>query len=141
MVLLLAVELDVVDAHAPQGEEVPVGDHDAPGGAATAALVTLVTLLDEMTMLLLPLRTEAAPLGGVAAALCVFALWGPATAAPLRESWAASRPKGTLKARGNTSAEEKHSTTEQHQASAAVPASGGRTWSTSTSTSTVASAA
>lgn len=38
----------------------------------------------------------------------------PATAAPLRESWAASRPKGTLKARGNTSAEEKHSTTEQH---------------------------
>ena len=47
--------------------------------SATAALVTLVTLLDEMTMLLLPLRTEAAPLGGVAAALCVFALWGLAS--------------------------------------------------------------
>ena len=47
--------------------------------SATAAMVTLVTLLDEMTMLLLPLRTEAAPLGGVAAALCVFALWGLAS--------------------------------------------------------------
>ena len=43
---------------------------------ATALLTTLVTLLDEMTMLLLPERTEAAPLGGLAAALSVFALWG-----------------------------------------------------------------
>lgn len=43
---------------------------------ATALLATVVTLLDEMTMLVLPQRTEAAPLGGVAAALSVFALWG-----------------------------------------------------------------
>lgn len=43
---------------------------------ATALLCTLVTLLDEMTMLLLPQRTAAAPLGGVAAALSVCALWG-----------------------------------------------------------------
>ena len=43
---------------------------------ATALLATLVTLLDEMTMLLLPERTGAAPLGGLAAALSVFALWG-----------------------------------------------------------------
>ena len=43
---------------------------------ATALLATLVTLLDEMTMLLLPERTDAAPLGGLAAALSVFALWG-----------------------------------------------------------------
>ena len=43
---------------------------------ATALLATAVTLLDEMTMLLLPQRTDAAPLGGVAAALSVWALWG-----------------------------------------------------------------
>ena len=43
---------------------------------ATALLCTVVTLLDEMTMLLLPGRTDAAPLGGIAAALSVFALWG-----------------------------------------------------------------
>ena len=43
---------------------------------ATALLTTAVTLLDEMTMLLLPQRTDAAPLGGLAAALSVFALWG-----------------------------------------------------------------
>lgn len=43
---------------------------------ATALLCTLVTLLDEMTMLLLPERTDAAPLGGLAAALSVCALWG-----------------------------------------------------------------
>lgn len=42
----------------------------------TALLATVVTLLDEMTMLLLPLRTDAAPLGGIAAALSVCALWG-----------------------------------------------------------------
>lgn len=44
--------------------------------SATALLCTVVTLLDEMTMLLLPERTDAAPLGGVAAAISVFALWG-----------------------------------------------------------------
>jgi len=43
---------------------------------ATALLATMVTLLDEMTMLLLPERTDAAPLGGLAAALSVCALWG-----------------------------------------------------------------
>ena len=43
---------------------------------ATALLATMVTLLDEMTMLFLPGRTDAAPLGGVAACLSVFALWG-----------------------------------------------------------------
>lgn len=43
---------------------------------ATATLCTLVTLLDEMTMLILPQRTDAPPLGGVAAAVSVFALWG-----------------------------------------------------------------
>ena len=43
---------------------------------ATALLATAVTLLDEMTMLLLPGRTDAAPLGGVAACLSVCALWG-----------------------------------------------------------------
>lgn len=43
---------------------------------ATALLATAVTLLDEMTMLLLPERTDAAPLGGIAAALSVFSLWG-----------------------------------------------------------------
>jgi len=43
---------------------------------ATALLATAVTLLDEMTMLLLPERTDAAPLGGVAACLSVCALWG-----------------------------------------------------------------
>lgn len=43
---------------------------------ATALLSTAVTLFDEMTMLLLPERTESAPLGGIAAALSVCALWG-----------------------------------------------------------------
>ena len=43
---------------------------------ATSLLATIVTLADEMTMLLLPERTDAAPLGGVAACLSVFALWG-----------------------------------------------------------------
>lgn len=43
---------------------------------ATALLATLVTLLDEMTMLTLPERTASAPLGGLAATLSVFALWG-----------------------------------------------------------------
>lgn len=43
---------------------------------ATALLTTLVTLFDEMTMLVLPERTAAAPLGGIAAALSVFSLWG-----------------------------------------------------------------
>lgn len=43
---------------------------------ATALLATGVTLLDEMTMMLLPGRTDAPPLGGVAACLSVFALWG-----------------------------------------------------------------
>ena len=42
----------------------------------TALLCTMVTLLDEMTLLVMPQRTDAAPLGGVAAALAVFALWG-----------------------------------------------------------------
>ncbi len=43
---------------------------------ATALLCTAVTLLDEMTMLLLPERSAAPPLGGVAASLSVCALWG-----------------------------------------------------------------
>ncbi|MDE7245732.1 MAG: hypothetical protein K2O18_17405, partial [Oscillospiraceae bacterium] len=43
---------------------------------ATAALCTVVTLLDEMTLLLLPKRVDAAPLGGVAAVVLLFALWG-----------------------------------------------------------------
>jgi len=43
---------------------------------ATALLTTLVTLLDEMTLLLLPERTSAPPLGGIAAALSLFAQWG-----------------------------------------------------------------
>jgi len=43
---------------------------------STALLATAVTLADEMTMLLLPERTDAAPLGGVAACLSVCALWG-----------------------------------------------------------------
>lgn len=43
---------------------------------ATALLSTVVTLLDEMTLLLLPLRSDTPPLGGIAAALSVFALWG-----------------------------------------------------------------
>ena len=50
--------------------------HGAWTICATALLSTMATLLDEMTMLLLPERTDAAPLGGVAAALTVFALWG-----------------------------------------------------------------
>ncbi len=43
---------------------------------ATASLCTVVTLLDEMTLLLLPERVDAAPLGGLACVLLVFALWG-----------------------------------------------------------------
>ena len=43
---------------------------------ATAGLCTIVTLLDEMTLLLLPERVDAAPLGGLASVLLVFALWG-----------------------------------------------------------------
>ncbi len=43
---------------------------------ATALLSTLVTLLDEMTLLLLPERCDASPLGGIAAALTLFAQWG-----------------------------------------------------------------
>ena len=43
---------------------------------ATAALCTAVTLLDEMTLLLLPERVDAAPLGGLASMLLVFTLWG-----------------------------------------------------------------
>ena len=43
---------------------------------ATALLCTAVTLLDEMTMLLLPERAGTPPLGGIAAALSVFVLWG-----------------------------------------------------------------
>ena len=50
--------------------------HGAWTLCATALLSTLVTLFDEMTLLLLPERTDAAPLGGLAAALTVFALWG-----------------------------------------------------------------
>lgn len=46
---------------------------------ATALLCTVATLLDEMTMLLLPERTDAAPLGGLAAALSVLSLWGLAS--------------------------------------------------------------
>ena len=40
------------------------------------ALVNLVTLLDEITMLVLPGRSAAAPLGGVAGCALVFSLWG-----------------------------------------------------------------
>lgn len=43
---------------------------------ATALLATVVTLLDEMTMLLLPERSGVPPLGGIAAALTLFAQWG-----------------------------------------------------------------
>ena len=43
---------------------------------ASALLATIATLLDEMTLLLLPQRSEVAPLGGAAAALVVFSLWG-----------------------------------------------------------------
>ena len=43
---------------------------------ATAALGNLVTLLDEMTLLLLPQRSAVAPLGGLAALMTVFTLWG-----------------------------------------------------------------
>ena len=39
-------------------------------------LVNLVTLLDEVTMLVLPGRSQAVPLGGVAGCAMVFALWG-----------------------------------------------------------------
>lgn len=40
------------------------------------ALVNTVTLLDEITLLTLPGRSQAAPLGGVAGCAMVFALWG-----------------------------------------------------------------
>lgn len=43
---------------------------------ATAALGNLVTLLDEMTLLLLPERSAVAPLGGLSALMTVFTLWG-----------------------------------------------------------------
>lgn len=43
---------------------------------ATAGLCSIVTLLDEMTLLLLPERVDAAPLGGLASVLLVFTLWG-----------------------------------------------------------------
>lgn len=43
---------------------------------AAAALSDLVTLLDEMTLLLLPERSDVAPLGGLAALMTVVALWG-----------------------------------------------------------------
>ena len=43
---------------------------------ATAALSDLVTLLDEMTLLLLPERSDVSPLGGLAALMTVVALWG-----------------------------------------------------------------
>lgn len=43
---------------------------------ATALLTTFVTLIDEMTLLLLPGRCDEAPLGGIAAVLSLFALWG-----------------------------------------------------------------
>lgn len=39
-------------------------------------LVNFVTLLDEITLLALPGRSSAAPLGGVAGCAMVFALWG-----------------------------------------------------------------
>lgn len=42
----------------------------------SAALASIVTLLDEMTLLLLPGRSDVYPLGGAAGALTVFALWG-----------------------------------------------------------------
>lgn len=41
-----------------------------------AALANVVTLLDEMTLLLLPGRTTVPPVGGVAAIAALFALWG-----------------------------------------------------------------
>lgn len=40
------------------------------------AAANLVTLLDEITLLALPGRTPAAPLGGVAGCALVFSLWG-----------------------------------------------------------------
>lgn len=43
---------------------------------AAAALSDLVTLLDEMTLLLLPERSDVSPLGGLAALMTVVALWG-----------------------------------------------------------------
>lgn len=43
---------------------------------ATAALGNLVTLLDEMTLLLFPQRSAVAPLGGLSALMTVFTLWG-----------------------------------------------------------------
>lgn len=42
----------------------------------SAALCSVVTLLDEMTLLLLPGRSDTVPLGGAASTLAFFALWG-----------------------------------------------------------------
>lgn len=41
-----------------------------------SALANIITILDELTMLFLPQRTNVPPLGGVAAASAVFTLWG-----------------------------------------------------------------
>lgn len=43
---------------------------------ATALLSSVVTLLDEATFMLLPERSDVAPLGGIAAVLSVLSLWG-----------------------------------------------------------------
>lgn len=43
---------------------------------AAAALSNLVTLLDEMTLLLLPERSAVSPLGGLSALMTIFTLWG-----------------------------------------------------------------
>lgn len=43
---------------------------------ATTLLTTTVTIFDEMTLLLLPGRCDEAPLGGIAAVLSLFSLWG-----------------------------------------------------------------
>ena len=42
---------------------------------ATALLSTAVTLLDEATLMLLPERSDASPLGGIAAVLSLLCLW------------------------------------------------------------------
>ena len=81
--------------------------------AGTAALANLVTMLDEITLLLLANRLEAPPLGGVAAVSAVFALWGLKgfhrgmwesfrTAALGRPGWVADVcPHGTAKGKGS----------------------------------------
>ena len=79
---------------------------------AAAALSDLVTLLDEMTLLLLPQRSAVAPLGGLSALMTVVALWG--TTAYHRGMWETFRigamgapahvvdccPEGIAKGRG-----------------------------------------